>query len=78
MKYLLVTALIVGVFWLWRHKRPTGSSAPPPARPPQPDPRATEIVACNVCHVHLPKSDALIDSQGFYCSAAHRRQAEAG
>ena len=78
MKYLLVTALIVGIFWLWRHKRAAGEASPPPAKPRQADKRATEIVACDVCQVHLPKSDALIGSNGFYCSDAHRRQAEAG
>ena len=34
-----------------------------------------EIVACKVCQVHLPKSEALIGSDGFYCSEAHRREA---
>jgi uncharacterized protein len=35
----------------------------------------TEMVACEVCGVHLPKSEALIGSRGIYCSEAHRRQA---
>lgn len=78
MKYLLVTALILAVFWLWRHKRQAGENPAPPAQPRPADKRATEIVACDICHVHLPKSDALIGSKGFYCSDAHRRQAEAG
>ncbi|MEO7954139.1 MAG: hypothetical protein ABIR35_08625 [Polaromonas sp.] len=34
------------------------------------------MVACDVCHVHLPKSDALIGNKGIYCSDAHRRQAD--
>ncbi|MGH8832099.1 MAG: PP0621 family protein, partial [Polaromonas sp.] len=35
----------------------------------------TEMVACDVCQVHLPRSEALIGSKGIYCSDEHRRQA---
>ena len=79
MKYLLVFALVLVGLWLWRNNRrtdshhankePTGRPAPPPGLP-------TEIVACDVCHVHLPRSEALTGPGGVYCSAAHRQQAE--
>lgn len=78
MKYLLVTTLIVVVFWLWRHNRQADrneaqrSRPRPPAEPPR---EVTEVVACAVCQVHLPRSDALPGPNGFYCSDAHRRQA---
>jgi uncharacterized protein len=79
MKYLLVTALILGVFWLWRHNRQAERDAAAPPRAPAPAAPAsavTEIVACNVCQVHLPKSEALIGREGgVYCSQAHRREA---
>ncbi len=81
MKYLLVIALIFAVFWLWRHNRLAEKDAarPPPPRTPSSPSSAgsgvTEMVACDVCHVHLPKSDALIGNKGIYCSDAHRRQA---
>lgn len=78
MKYLLVAALVLVVFWLWRHNRETerrdaGAARAPAA--PKPGTPVTQIVACEVCGVHLPKSDALIGSKGIYCSDAHRRQA---
>lgn len=78
MKYLIVIALIFGVLWIWRHNRQAAKDA---ARPPQRPPSSagngiTEMVACDVCHVHLPKSDALIGNKGIYCSDAHRRQAD--
>ena len=78
MKYLIVLALVVGVFWLWRHKRQTErDAARPPSRAPSSATHgATEMVACDVCHVHLPKSEALIGNKGIYCSDAHRRQAD--
>lgn len=80
MKYLLVILLILVVFWLWRSDRPSAKKAEPPNRAPGKSPeekKATEMVACGVCHVHLPKSEALIGRDGFYCSEAHRREAKA-
>jgi uncharacterized protein len=80
MKYLLVITLILVVFWLWRHNRQAERKAAQPQRPrtKAPDKKEiTEMVACAVCHVHLPKSDALIGRDGFYCSEAHRREAGA-
>lgn len=78
MKYLLILALILGVVWLWRHNRQAEKDAAAPPRAPA-RPAATgitEIVACSVCHVHLPRSEALIGREGgVYCSEAHRREA---
>lgn len=77
MKYLLVILLILVVFWLWRSGRPRQKKAAPP-RPAQDRPAAAkqvpEMVACGVCHVHLPRSEALPGPGGFYCSEAHRRE----
>lgn len=78
MKYLLVMGLVLVVFWIWRHNRETERGEAAPARQPapqKPGPAITEVVACEVCGVHLPKTEALIGSKGIYCSDAHRRQA---
>ena len=81
MKYLLVLALVFVVFWVWRKNREAEQDEAAAARPRAPQPGAnaatgiTEVVACDVCQVHLPKSEALIGSKGIYCSDAHRRQA---
>jgi uncharacterized protein len=76
MKYLLVTALIVVVFLLWRHNRQADRNEAQRSHPPtKPSREVTEVVACAVCQVHLPRSDALPGPKGFYCSDAHRRQA---
>ena len=80
MKYLLVMALVLVVFWIWRNNRDTERRDATPARPPapqKPGTAITEIVACEICGVHLPKTEALIGNKGIYCSDAHRRQAEA-
>lgn len=80
MKYLLVLALAGVVFWLWRHdraaeKRDAASARSDRSRPAAKEAKITEMVACDVCQVHLPRSEALIGSRGIYCSDAHRRQA---
>jgi uncharacterized protein len=77
MKYLLVIGLALLVFWLWRHNRQAEKEAAQVRRRPNglAEKEITEIVACKVCQVHLPKSEALIGGDGFYCSEAHRREA---
>ena len=79
MKYLVVVLLVFVVFWLWsNNRRIVKKQADDARRPPQPNPKnaLTEIVACDVCQVHLPRSEALIGNKGVYCSDAHRRQAD--
>lgn len=85
MKYLLVMVLVLAVFWLWRHNRQAERDEAARARPRPPSGQGrgtTEMVACDVCQVHLPRSEALIGTKsiqgknGIYCSEAHRRQAE--
>jgi uncharacterized protein len=83
MKYLLIFSLTIAVIWLWRSKRRSSRSDKGNAHSPKPQPphrerrlTSTEIVACDVCAVHLPQTEALIGGHGVYCSDAHRRQAE--
>jgi uncharacterized protein len=79
MKFLLVLVFLLVVVWLWSHNRHVERERSRPSHPrqsPGEKNALTEIVACDVCHVHLPKSDALIGSSGVYCSEAHRRQAD--
>ena len=78
MKYLLVITFALVVFWLWRHNRQVEKKAhqAPRAHSNAAEGKAiTEMVACPVCNVHLPKSEALPGPDGFYCSEAHRREA---
>ncbi|MDP1740418.1 MAG: PP0621 family protein [Polaromonas sp.] len=77
MKYLIVFAVVLVGIWFWRNNRRAelrDKSAPRPGATALPEP--TEIVACAVCAVHLPRAEALPGGQGVYCSDAHRRQAE--
>lgn len=78
MKYALVLVFVLVVFWLWRSSRQAtrdNEKKTPPHQKPGPRAKITEIVACEVCHVHLPRSEALTGGRGLYCSAEHRQQA---
>ena len=76
MKYIVLIAVIFAVIWFMRGgSRRTqggpaagGRAAPPP--PPQ------DMVECPVCHVHLPRGDALPGPGGqLSCCADHRQRA---
>ena len=78
MKYALIIGVVLVVYWLWRSTRQVGTGNkkhPRASQNPVVPEKATEIVACQVCQVHLPRNEALIGSSGLYCSAEHRQQA---
>ena len=74
MKYLVLLAVLVVAYLLWRNARlERGPDKRPPANhagTPQ------EMVSCPVCGLHLPRSDALPGPNGaLYCSQEHRLSA---
>ena len=75
MKYLLVLAIVLVVFWFWRSSR---RRAELDRR--QPGTTSTgkpqDMVQCAICSVHLPRTDALPGPDGrLYCCAEHRLRA---
>ena len=74
MKYLLLFAVLFIAYMMWRNKRiDDGSGAAGRSGPTQ---RPLQMVSCQVCGLHLPKTDALVGSDGqFYCSQEHRQRA---
>jgi uncharacterized protein len=75
MKYLLVVAVLLVAWLVWRSGRTRSedrsAAAPPPAPPPVALPQ--DMVRCPVCSLHLPRPDALPGASGrFYCSPEHR------
>lgn len=80
MKYLLVLAVVMVAFYIWRNNRlgdraEASRRAPPPAGRPQ---LPTVMVACQQCGTHLPETEAIKGTQGVYCSTEHRRLREGG
>lgn len=77
MKYLLVFAVVMVAFWLWRQGRQVGSDTPPPTkRDSTPLPRPTAMVACLQCGTHTPEVESVRGRQGAYCCDEHRRLRE--
>jgi uncharacterized protein len=79
MKYLMIIAIALVVYWYWRQGRLADKAAQPPgSAPPQKAQiaAAQDMVECAVCGLHLPRSDALADGLGgtapFFCSPEHR------
>lgn len=71
MKFVILIALALGVFW-WLRSRLRGPGAPT-ARGPAEPPRAQAMLACAHCGVHVPQGDVLADAAGRpFCSEAHR------
>ena len=81
MKYALIFALAGIVFWFWRSQRLQhknelhGDERGTPQSKSSGANLAVEIVACSVCHVHLPRQEALTGPSGPYCSEAHKHMA---
>lgn len=83
LKYLLVLAVLVVAFMWWQHSRRTQAreraeqaqaQRQRPARRPPATPDA--MVTCHHCGLHLPASDAVKGSLGYYCGQEHRRFSE--
>ena len=70
MKYLLVLLVVVIVLALMFGRR-RGAAAP---RRPSSSPDAEGMVRCAQCGIHLPRSEALLQSGRTYCSTAHLEQ----
>ena len=77
MKYLLLAAVLVVAYLLWRNGRiaERDTRSRPPAPPPG---KPQDMIACPICGVHLPRSDAVPGTNGvLYCSQEHRVKAGA-
>ena len=74
MKYLLLAAVLVVAYLMWRNGRlaEREARAQRERQPAAPQ----DMVRCPVCAVHLPRSDAVAGANGvLYCSQEHRAKA---
>ncbi len=75
MKYLVLFAVLLVVYLVWRSQR-AAAERPPPAPPPASG-LPQDMVQCPVCSLHLPRGEALIGTDGrTYCSKEHRLRAD--
>jgi uncharacterized protein len=75
MKYLLVLAVVMIAFYIWRNNR-VGDRNEAPKAPPRPSNTPVIMVACLECGTHLPDTEAVRGRVGAYCSVEHQRQHE--
>lgn len=66
LKYLLLIAIGVVVWWAWRQRNRPGIAEARREIPPEP------MVTCAHCGVYLPQSESLAEGGRHYCSEAHR------
>ncbi len=82
MKYLIVIAVVLLAYFVWRKQRERSRSdrSSPPGTAADAtssgDAGLQAMVRCPVCALHLPEPDAVRGRSGAYCSEAHRQQAE--
>lgn len=77
MKYLLVLAVVVVAFWIWRNNRRAEAAERTAQRPAARTVSGpVNMVACRVCGTHLPHTEAVQGRQGLYCSTEHRQRLE--
>ena len=65
-KILLLALVFFFVWWFLKSYKKKVERASPRSR-------EEDMVRCAQCGVHLPRSESLIGSDTFYCSADHRR-----
>lgn len=82
MKYLLVLAVVLVAFYIWRNNRAADAQAQADqVRSAQRKAAQTAalpdaIITCRHCGVHLPSRDAVKGTLGYYCGPEHQRFAE--
>ena len=68
---LVILGLLLACWILSRRRRDPGRrDAPPPAA------LGEDMVRCERCGVHLPRSESLTTQGRFYCTAEHRQEHE--
>ncbi len=74
MKYVVLLLVFAVFYAYWRSQnRP---KTPPPRKHPCAKPLAPpqDMLACDHCGLHLPRSEALTSGAHHYCCAEHQRQ----
>lgn len=70
-KLLLLVAILVAVWVVWRYLKASAEQR----RARQPPPLVEDMVCCLRCGMHVPRTEAVADpgGAGAYCCDEHRR-----
>jgi uncharacterized protein len=79
MKYLVLLAVLLIAYMVWRNNRIERRGGPAPGpREPGKEGSPQQMISCAACGLHLPQADAVTGSNGLqYCSQEHRLDAGA-
>lgn len=83
MKFLLVLFVVVVGFWIWRSNRESErlsekeSERAADKQVSGSTEDTIDMVGCDLCGLHCPRTDLIVGRKGVYCSVQHRNQAEA-
>jgi len=69
-KIVILAIVIAAALWLLRGFRKRSKDEAPPSVSPD----AEAMVRCARCGVHLPRGEAVMSRQRFFCSAEHERE----
>lgn len=69
-KIVILAIAFAAALWLLRGLRKRSTDETPP--PASPD--AEAMVRCAQCGVYLPRGEALMTQQRFFCSSQHERE----
>lgn len=77
-KLIVLLVVVMLIVWLVRGNRPARPGAGVPPAPPGSGSNSAPqaMLACALCGVHLPESDALPGRGGVFCGEAHRAEFE--
>lgn len=79
-KYLLVIAVVLVAYYIWRRNRRLDTKAEAAREQAQRQARRRAapdaMVTCRHCGLHLPSADAVQGTLGYYCGPEHHRLAE--
>ena len=70
MKYILLLVLgLLVVYWILKayRRRVERNGAPPPAK------GSEDMVRCEHCGVHLPRSESITTQGRFFCTPEHKQ-----
>lgn len=69
-KIVILAIAFAAALWLLRGLRKRSTDEVPP--PPTPD--VETMVRCAGCGVHLPRGEAVMSQQRFFCSSQHQSE----
>lgn len=69
-KFLVVFLGLLLVYWILKSHRKRGDRSDRPSK----SGTGEDMVRCDLCGIHLPRSESLTTRGNFYCSVEHQRQ----